>query len=130
MSVQPPIRGLNHLHWVNKRTDLFEEPLEEDIESPLGGHVSLPPVQLGKICGLGLRPDRLLSVGLARVWGLEDDFKMRTHLRQVVSRQMRSVVVQHEDGPLKMASFLDEVVDEPPELGCVCRVGSPEDGPR
>ena len=126
--MQPPIGSFHHLRWVDQRPCLLKEPEEESVELLLGCQVSVPSVQLGQKKRLDPRPHSLLGVCLARVWGLEDDVEMGSHLCHVVKRPMGSVVIQYEDWALKQTGLFDQVVDEPPELGTVCGSRSEEDG--
>ena len=82
--------------------------------------VSVPSVQLGQKKRLDPRPHSLLCVCLARVWGLKDDFEVGSHLCHVFYSAVGSVIIQHQYWALQEARLLNQVVDKPPELGCIC----------
>ena len=77
-----------------------QEADHEVVELLLRSQVGVPLVQPGHVELLDPRPDRLLSVGLTRVRGLEDDLEVLSHLCDVVSCLMGSVVVQYQDWSL------------------------------
>ena len=126
--MQPPIGSFYHLRWVDQRPCLLKEPEEESVELLLGCQVSVPSVQLGQKKRLYPRPHSLLGVCLARVWGLEDDVEMGSHLCHVVKRPMGSVVIQYEDWALKQTGLFNQMINEPTEFGTVCGSRSEEDG--
>ena len=78
----------------------IQEANYEVVELLLRSQVGIPLVQLGHVELLDPRPDRLLSVGLTRVRGLEDDLEMLSHLCDVINCFMGSVVVQYQDWSL------------------------------
>ena len=67
------------------------------MELLLGSQVGVSLVELVSEDLLHPRPDRLLGVERTRVWGLEDDLEVLSHLRHIICCLMSSVIVQHED---------------------------------
>ena len=76
---------------------LIQEATYEVVELLLRPQVGVPLVQLLFVDVLDPCPDRLLGVERTRVWGLEDDLEVLSHLRHIICCLMSSVIVQHED---------------------------------
>ena len=110
-SLVPELWPRSHLHvLMEPQVGSFDDRMRRDqvlgvvqetdyevVELLLCSQVGVPLVQPGHVELLDPRPDRLLSVSLTRVRGLEDDLEVLSHLCDVVNCLMGSVVVQYED---------------------------------
>ena len=98
--MEPQVGSFDDRVRRNQVLGVVQEADNEVVELLLCSQVGVPLVQPGHVELLDPRPDRLLSVGLTRVRGLEDDLEMLSHLCDVVSCLMGSVVVQYQDWSL------------------------------
>ena len=98
--MNPQVGSFDDRMRSNQVLGVVQEADNEVVELLLCSQVGVPLVQPGHVELLDPRPDRLLSVSLTRVRGLEDDLEMLSHLCDVVNCLMGSVVVQYQDWSL------------------------------
>ena len=98
--MEPQVGSFDDRMRIDQVLGVVQETDYEVVELLLCSQVGVPLVQPGHVELLDPRPDRLLSVSLTRVRGLEDDLEVLSHLCDVVSCLMGSVVVQYQDWSL------------------------------